>query len=144
MTGKRNYKDGLWDVDINNNISPSNPKSNHKINDIIHPKINYIIQRDKTKSDLAQYLHACAFSPVISTFQKCIRKGNFISWPGINDLNFEKLIGANESTIKGHLKQERSNLQSTQLKDDHFPTKAKKHSIVSQQLFQRLLMKIKI
>ena len=50
----RNLNDGLWDV----------PFKNHEIH-----AINYIISKDKNKSELAQYLHACAFSPVISTFQ---------------------------------------------------------------------------
>ena len=74
LSGHRNSTDGLWDV-------PFNQYEN---------KINYIISRDKNKTELAQYFHGCAFSPVISTFQECIRRGNFISWPGIDDLNFKK------------------------------------------------------
>ena len=65
--------------------------------------------------ELAQYLHACAFSPVISTFQKCINKGNFLSWPGIEKLNFNKLIKTTEATLKGHMDQERKGLRSTKL-----------------------------
>ena len=75
--------------------------------------MNYIISQDKDKTELAQYLHGCVFSPVISTFQKCIKKGNFISWPGIDNLNFKKLIKTTEPTLKGHLDQERKNVQST-------------------------------
>ena len=62
--------------------------------------------RDKNKTELAQYLHRFTFSPVISTFQKCIQKEFFISWPGITDLNFKKLIETTEATLKGHLDQE--------------------------------------
>jgi len=98
LSGHRNFVDGLWDV----------PFQQNKIH-----KINYIISRDKSKTELAQYFHGCAFSPVISTFQECIRKGNFISWPGIDDLNFKKLLKTTEATLKGHLDQERKNLQST-------------------------------
>jgi hypothetical protein len=46
LTGDRNLKDGLWDV----------PFKEQKIN-----QINYIIAKDKNKSDLAKYLHGCAF-----------------------------------------------------------------------------------
>ena len=88
--------------------------------------MNFIIRKDKSKTELAQYLHASAFSPAISTFQTSINKGNFISWPGIQDLNFKKLIGTPEATLLGHLDQERKNLQSTKadVMEDYFPAKA--------------------
>ena len=53
---------------------------------------NYIITKDKSKTELAQYLHGCDLSPVISNFQECTKKYNFVTWPGIDDLNFNKLI----------------------------------------------------
>ena len=62
LTGHCNLNDGLWDV----------PFKTHGID-----KINYIVTKDKNKMELAQYLHACAFSPVNSTFQECIKKGIF-------------------------------------------------------------------
>ena len=74
--------------------------------------INYIIRKDKTKTELAQYLHAAAFSPSLSTFTKAISIDNFLTWPGIEDLNFGKLIGTTIATEKGHLDQEHKNLQS--------------------------------
>ena len=49
-----------------------NLRDGHDIN-----SIDYIITRDKSKTELAQYLHACEFSPVISTFQDCIKRGIF-------------------------------------------------------------------
>ena len=45
LTGKRNLSDGLWDVMF----------KEHRIDNI-----NYIISHDKSKVELAQYLHACA------------------------------------------------------------------------------------
>lgn len=72
-----------------------------------------IIRKDKTKLDLAEYLHKCAFSPSLSTFQRAIRKGHFLTWPSIEDINFEKYIMNLLPTAKGHLDQERANLQST-------------------------------
>ena len=51
LEGYRNNRDGLYDVPF--------PQQ----------KMKYIIQKDKSKLELAQYLHTCAFSPKISTFQ---------------------------------------------------------------------------
>jgi len=74
LKGNRNFRDGLWDVPF--------PDS----------KMNYIVTKDKDKLELAQYLHGCAFSPSITTFQKSINKGNFITWPGIDTINFKKVL----------------------------------------------------
>ena len=86
-------------------------------------KVNYIIRKDKIQTELAQYLHTCDLSPSISTFQTAINKGNFISWPGIEEVKFKKILGTPEATILGHLGQERSNLQSTKIvdEDESFP-----------------------
>ena len=92
-----------------------------------------IVRRDKTKTEHAEYLHKCAFSPALSTFQRAIRKGHFISWPGIHEINFEKFISNIVPTAKGHLDQERSNLQTTKkqinnddnIDEDYFPQNGK-------------------
>ena len=108
LKGHRNLKDGLYDVPFT------------------QMKNNYIIHKDKSKLELAQYLHACAFSPVLSTFQASINKGNFLTWPGIEDVKFKKLLGTTLSTALGQLDQERSNLQSTKIQEeqqDSFPDK---------------------
>ena len=49
------------------------------------------------------------FSLVIPTFQKNISKEKSIAWPGINYLNFKRLINSTEVTIKEHLDQEKKN-----------------------------------
>ena len=92
LSRHRNLTNRLWDVLFRQKVTHI---------------INYIILSDKNKTKLAQYLHGFAFSPVISTFQKCLQKENFISWPGITDLNFKKLIETTEATFKVHLDQER-------------------------------------
>ena len=99
LTGYRNYTDGLWDV----NLHKRPP----------HASINAIIRKDKTKSEMADFLHACAFSPALPTFQAAIRNNNFVTWPGIHTINFEKFLGDKTSIYLGHLDQVRSNLQST-------------------------------
>ena len=62
--------------------------------------MNYIIRADKTKSESAQYLFASAFSPSISTFTKAINNENFVTWPGIDKLNFQKLLGTTLASEK--------------------------------------------
>ena len=49
-------------------ISKSSTMDNNNTN-----TINYIIRKDKPKTDLALYLFGAAFSPSISTFTKAIR-----------------------------------------------------------------------
>ena len=89
LQGNRDKFDGLWKL----NLRPL--------------KMSYIVTKDKTKTELAQYLHACAFSPAISTFQECIKRSNFVTWPRIENLNFQKLLGNQEATLLGHLDQEK-------------------------------------
>ena len=102
LRGCRNWTDGLWDVQVKRQ----------------QETVNVIIRKDQTKHELAEYLHKCAFSPSLSTFQRAIRKGHFITWPGITNINFEKHIKNIIPTAKGHLDQERANLQSTKEKND--------------------------
>ena len=97
INGTRNDTDGLWDIHIHSNDT--------------QPQI--IIRKDKTKMDLATYIHACLFSPPTQTLQQVVCKGHLLSWPGIHDLNFQKLLRTTKATALGLLDQERSNLQST-------------------------------
>ena len=75
--------------------------------------MNYTIIRDKTQQDLAQYFHACLFPPSISTLTEAIQQRNLLSQPGIENLNFSKLIGTTIAIELGHLDQVRKNLNST-------------------------------
>ena len=82
LKGKRNIRDNLYDINLLQN----------QVTKPVQNKINYIIRRDKTSSDLAQYLFAAAFSPSLSTFTRAIRNGNFVTWPGIQKLNFKLVM----------------------------------------------------
>ena len=77
---------------------------------------NAIIRQDCTKSELANYLHACAFSPALPTFQKAISNNNFVTWPAITSVNFHKFVTNKAAMYMGHLDQVRTNLQSTKNK----------------------------
>jgi hypothetical protein len=115
MQGTRNVTDGLWDIPIN-----PTPSLQHRS--------NVIITKDKTKTELVQYLHACCFSPSSSTFIKAVRNGNFITWPGLDAKLIHKHLPDSIATAKGHLDQEQQNLQSTKeptvstSDEDFFPT----------------------
>jgi hypothetical protein len=110
LQGARNQTDGLWDIAIpsTNTYSTSNktPVKQHA---------NAIIRKDLSKTQLAQYLYGCCGSPVVSTFKKAIKNGNFITWPGIDTLSLDAHLPKSIASAKGHLDQERKNLQSTRI-----------------------------
>lgn len=141
LRGDCNYQDGLWDVPFQQSTSltttskfwhlklphnstfvsqlPSCHQSHHvtcnqQKNNIL--SCNYILNLDKSNYELAQYLYGCLYAPSIPTLEMAIRKGNLISWPGIDKINFRKYVGKYIAHKKGHLDQERQNLRSTQIK----------------------------
>ena len=108
IQGDRNKQDGLWDV-----LLPDQ-----------QDKICAVLRMDQSKNDLAKFLHACCFSPTKSTFTMAIKKGNFVNWPGLTVELITKYLNPYFSTEKGHLCQERQNLQSTkneEIYNDAFP-----------------------
>ena len=107
LTGNRNAEDGLWDIPLTKN------------NPTLRQHANVILLKNKTKQQLASYLHACCYSSSISTFMKAIKNGNFITWPGLDSKLIENHLQTPVATAKGHLDQERRNLQST--KNDQTP-----------------------
>ena len=66
MQGRRSPYDKLFDIYLTPAKQVENTKST------IYHKMNYIIRKDKSKTDLARYLHACDLSPCLSTFIKAI------------------------------------------------------------------------
>ena len=135
LEGNRNKSDGLWDVQL--------PQQQHTSSSSIHnEKMNVIIKKDKTNSDLMQYLQGCCFSPRKSTLLRAVTNGNFITWPGMTPPNVSKHFQPTLFAAKGHLNQERKNLQSTKIiqpspltnkeeidmLNDHFPINENLHS----------------
>ena len=112
LTGTRNKRDGLWDIQV-----PLVKLQKEK------PSINAVIRKDSTKKYLANYLYKCCFSPALTTFKKAIAKGNFLTWPGLEEKVIQQYLTESPATAKGHLDQERKNLQSTKLSEtiDSFP-----------------------
>ena len=106
LTGTRNKTDGLWDVPLKTpSLIPKQQSQQHHA--------NIIIRKDKTKMELAQWLHASCGSPKPSTFIQSIKKGNYLSWPGLTPELITKQLPNVIATEKGHLNQERKGLQST-------------------------------
>jgi hypothetical protein len=111
LMGPRNKTDGLWDIVLplwNASATPVEARANQQINAIIH--------KNTSKTPLVTYLYGCCCSPRTSTWKKAIRNGNFITWPGIDDLSINAHLEDSVDSAKGHLDQERKNLQSTRIK----------------------------
>ena len=114
LTGSCNLHDGLLDVSLTTiNTQPTSQSSTTTAPTNLLQKANVIIRKNQTTKELANYLHATCSSPAVSFFLKAIKNGFLLSWPGI-DLIKESDLTPSLATAKGHLDQERFNLQSTQ------------------------------
>jgi hypothetical protein len=110
MVGHR-QSPGLWYVDLENPTANKQTTQQTTTTDTA----NVIIDA-KTQAELMEYLHATAFSPVESTFIQAIEKGHFTTWPGLTAEAVRKHLPKSMATAKGHLDQQRKNIQSTKHK----------------------------
>ena len=81
--GQQNPSNGLWKIPLvpkSRLVSfpqpPQTPKPQHYL-------ANGAIRYAKIKSELAAFLHGCAFSPLPSNFLRAVKRGHFSSWPGL-------------------------------------------------------------
>ena len=86
-------------------------KSFTKMN--LQQKMNVILRKDTTKSDLAQFHHWALFSPVTSTMLGAIKNNHIITWPGLSDKLKTKHLPPTLAIAKGHQNLERQGIQST-------------------------------
>ena len=77
FNGTRKTYDGLWDI----TIESSHPEP--PLTATITKHADSILRLDKTRSELASYLHSATGYPTKSTFIQAINNGNFITWPGL-------------------------------------------------------------
>ena len=77
---------------------------------VFHVHKNTIIRKDRTKKEVADYLYECCLSPPLPTFRQAIKKGKFLTWPGVDDPYILKYFMETINTAKGHLDQEMKNL----------------------------------
>ena len=86
-------------------ISSSHSHPFHGLHSVIDDNVihqtNIILRKDKTKSELADYFHACCLFPVLSTFTAAIKKGHFSSWPGLTVDLITKHLTKNIHTEQG-------------------------------------------
>ncbi len=82
LHGIMNESDRLWDLPIISSKSGPNitPKQQN---------LNVIIQRNKTKYQLANFYHVALCSPALSTLIKAINNNHFLSWPWIKKIKFQ-------------------------------------------------------
>ena len=99
------YTTGMWMVHLDQNKPPAT----------IEHISNAIVLADTTKKDLAQ-LHPSLGFPVPSTLLDAIEQGFLSTFPGLTKKLVRKHLPKSLQTGKGHLDQERQNLQSTKTK----------------------------
>ena len=111
LHGHCDHTTGMWIIDIST-TSPPKPTT-------YQSKKNYELHK---KRDIVTYLHKAAFSPVPSTWTETIETGFYTSWPGLTSELVKKHLPKSPATVKGHLRQIRKNLRSTQPKIKTPPT----------------------
>jgi hypothetical protein len=117
LVGKRNASNGHWNIPLAPKamlpapFPPTAPRtSHHTANGAIHDI--------GTKQDLTSFLHACALSPLPSTFLRAIQRGHFSSWPGLTASLVTKHLTKLLTTSKGHLRMQQKNVKSTKIRTE--------------------------
>ena len=106
LKGIRNITDGLWDMILH--IENNRPAIDRK-----KKLLTIIVHRSKPKFELANFSHACAYSPAIKTFQSAINSNFFATWPGIETLKISKYIHDTLNIGMGDFKRVRQHIQLT-------------------------------
>jgi hypothetical protein len=93
LEGQRDLRNGLWTVNLQDNISKPSPNGkDEKTTSMpvdVAPRATlnsseaHSVYECSNKRDLVRFLHAAAFSPVPDTWLKAIRAGHFATWPGL-------------------------------------------------------------
>ena len=100
--GDSQYTNGMWMVQLQHNKPPSS----------IYHTSNAIILADTTKQDLAKLHHDSLGFPVQSTLLTAINNIFLGTFPGLTKELVRKHLPKSVQTSKGHLDQERQNLES--------------------------------
>ena len=77
------------------------------------------IRSAATKADLAAFLHACLFSPMVVTLLRAIQRGHFTSFPGLTVDLIRKHLLKSTATTKGRMRGQQKNVRSTKV---HLPS----------------------
>ncbi len=118
LQGERDNRTGLWQLDLNP-ASPSKAPSPSTNTANSTYEINFVNSANSVyelvkQGDIVKYLHQACGSPVQSTWLKAIEAGYFTTWPGLTTDLVKKHLPKSLARAKGHLRQERQGLRSTQ------------------------------
>ena len=105
-------KDNEFD-NIINSIQKQDRITNVVPVSVISPTLNVIICKRTLKGDLAEFLHHSLFAPVVPTLIKAINNGHLDTFPGLTSNLIRKHLRPSIPSAKGHIKQERQNVQKT-------------------------------
>ena len=95
LEGIWNRFDGLWDVHFEPISTPVRTK--------LQPQVNVILQKNKSKYELANFYHAALCSPTLTTLHQAINNNQQLSWPAIHELIFSSSFIKTTATALEHL-----------------------------------------
>jgi hypothetical protein len=78
------------------------------------PQANFTVYNDATIRDIIRFHHRCLWSPTKSTFVDALKNNHFVGWPALNTPLVQRHLDLQESTLMGHMDQQRQNVRSTQ------------------------------
>jgi hypothetical protein len=112
LTGARSPTTNLWTIDLAQ--LPSSPPtpiflSHHQP----QHQVNALLATDATIARRVAFYHATLFSPSLSTWTAALTRGHFTTWPDLTAAQVRRHPPTSIPMVKGHLDQQRSNLQST-------------------------------
>ncbi len=106
LQGHRDPVSRLWLMPLDS----STPQ--HQTGDA--PSYGLSAYTSSSKSELVQFLHASAFSPVASTLLDAVGKNHFVTWPGLTTKAIRCHLPKSFATAQGHLDRQRQNFRTTQ------------------------------
>jgi len=125
LTGTRSLITRLWNLDVPNPAAapPMSVADTPTKVASVPSTANAVINNPNLVARIA-FCHASMFSPAISTWCAAINAGHFTSWPELTSAQVRRYPPQSIAMVKGHLNQERANVQSTK------PT-AEKHELTT-------------
>ena len=136
MKGKRNFRNGMYEINLTNINKIEIPRNNPIIKDntINQSQLSSNVYHITKTKEVIEYLHRCCFSPKISTWCDAIDNGFFSSWPHLTSKLVRKHLQEPEATIKGHQHRSPKNLRSTKPKPEFTTVQATKNVTIIPQI----------
>ena len=114
LSGRRNNDSGLWYLTTPQSPSSSPITESPSSSQTATTSLCYASEViTSNKVVLEKFYHHICFSPTLATFTKAINNNFFTTWPGLTTSLITKHLHKSSVTIKGHLRQQFKNIQST-------------------------------